>query len=278
MSVSPSRGVAPAGDVELDRAPPLNAPRPLVPVPPPPLLPEHQVLIRKLRSISPLTEDETRSIGSLQLSIQTLEADRDIVREGDHPTSSCLMIEGFTCRYKITEEGRRQIFSFHTPGDIPDLQSLHLKVMDHSLKTITPCTVAFITHESITALTRACPRIGDVLWRDTLIDAALFREWMVGMGRRSAYTRIAHLLCEIFVRLRAVGLNDGFECECPITQTEIGDSLGLSTVHVNRSLMELRANGLIELRRSRLVIRDWAGFKTAGEFDASYLHFDSDKP
>jgi CRP-like cAMP-binding protein len=236
--------------------------------------PEHNVLIRKLQSISPLTEQEQQRIASLPLSVQDVGADQDIVREGDRPSECCLVIEGFTCRYKLTEEGKRQIFSFHTPGDIPDLQSLHLKVMDHSLKTITPCKLAFIAHESIAELTRQCPRVGDVLWRDTLVDAAVFREWMLGIGRRSAYVRIAHLLCEVFVRLRAVGLTNDYECEFPITQTEIGDALGLSTVHVNRSLQELRAEGLIELRRSTLTIFDWERFRKAGEFDPMYLHLD----
>ena len=233
---------------------------------------EHDVLIRKLRSISPLADAERQCLLDLPLSVQQIGSDQDIVREGDRPSVCCLLVEGFTCRYKLTEEGKRQIFSFHTPGDIPDLQSLHLKVMDHSLKTLTPCKVAFIPHESIAQLSRRCPHVGDVLWRDTLIDAAIFREWMIGIGRRTAYTRIAHLLCEVFVRLRSVGLANGNECEFPITQTEIGDALGLSTVHVNRSLQELRADGLVDLRRGILAIQDWDGLKKAGEFDPTYLH------
>jgi len=236
----------------------------------------HDALIRKLRTIAPLSEQEERHVRALPLSLRDVGPDQDIVREGDRPSECCLVIEGFTCRYKLTEDGKRQIFSFHTPGDIPDLQSLHLKVMDHSLKTITPCRLAFITHESLLELTRRCPRVGDALWRDTLVDAAVFREWMIGIGRRSAYTRIAHLLCEVFVRLRAVGLTNGFECEFPITQNEIGDALGLSTVHVNRSLQELRADGLIVLGRTTLTILDWPGFKKAGEFDPLYLHLDGD--
>jgi CRP-like cAMP-binding protein len=240
-----------------------------------PRLPHH-VLIRKLGSISPLTEDETRHILDLPLSVKEVGSDQDIVREGDRPSECCLVIEGFTCRYKLTEEGKRQIFSFHTPGDIPDLQSLHLKVMDHSLKTLTACKVAFIPHESITELGRRCPRVADVLWRDTLVDSAIFREWMLGIGRRSAYTRIAHLLCEVFLRMRAVGLANGYECDFPITQTEIADALGLSTVHVNRSVQEMRAAGLIEMRRGTLTICDWDGLKKAGEFDAAYLHIDGE--
>lgn len=236
------------------------------------LRPEHNVLIRKLRSISPLSEDETKHISELPLSIKDIGPDRDIVREGDQPSECCLLIEGFTCRYKLTEEGKRQIFSFHTPGDIPDLQSLHLKVMDHSLRTMTPCRVGFIPHDSLRELSRHCPRVADVLWRETLVDAAIFREWMLGIGRRSAYTRIAHLLCEVFARLRAVGLTKGSECEFPVTQAELGDALGLSTVHVNRSLQELRADGLIELARGKLTIFDQEGLQKAGEFDPTYLH------
>jgi CRP-like cAMP-binding protein len=234
--------------------------------------PEHDVLIRKLRSISPLSEDEVYGLRGLPLAATPVDADLDMVREGDRPSQCFVLVEGFVCRYKLTEDGRRQIFSFHTPGDIPDLQTLHLGVMDHSVKTLTRCKVAFVPHDVIAALTRRCPRIGDVLWRDTLIDAAIFREWMVGIGRRSASTRIAHVLCEVFLRLNAVGLTNGYECEFPITQTEIGDALGLSTVHVNRSLQELRGNGLIELRRGFLGILNWEGLKKAGEFDPAYLH------
>jgi CRP-like cAMP-binding protein len=237
---------------------------------------DYDVLLRKLESISPLADVHKQCILDLPLVIKEVGPDQDIVREGSRPSACCLLIEGFACRYKLTDEGKRQIFSFHTPGDIPDLQSLHLKVMDHSLKTITPCKLAFIPHENVHELTRQCPQVADVLWRDTLVDAAIFREWMLGIGRRSAYARIAHLLCEVFTRLRAVGLTDGFECAFPITQHEIGDALGLSTVHVNRSVQELRADGLIEMRRGRLIILNWDGFQKAGEFDPTYLHLSDD--
>lgn len=232
----------------------------------------HTMLLRKLRSISPLTEDEKHCLLTLSLSTRSVAADQDIVREGDRPSECCLVVEGFVCRYKFTVEGRRQIFSFHTPGDIPDLQSLHLERMDHSLMTLTPCKLAFIPHQSLTDLMRRCSRVADVMWRDTLIDAAIFREWMIGIGRRSAYTRIAHVLCEVFVRLKAVGLANGHECELPLTQAELADALGLSTVHVNRSLQELRGDGLIELRGGSLMILNWDRLTTAGEFDPAYLH------
>jgi CRP-like cAMP-binding protein len=238
------------------------------------LNPEDNILIRKLRSISPLSDEEKRCLLTLPLVTRSVGPDQDIVREGDRPTDCCLVLEGFACRYKLTAEGRRQIFSFHLPGDIPDLQSLHLEVMDHSLATLTTSKLAFIPHDRVTDMMRRCPRVGDVLWRDTLIDAAVFREWMMGIGRRSACTRIAHVLCEVLVRMKAVGLANGSECDLPVTQTELGDALGLSTVHVNRSLQELRAAGLIALRGGLLTVLNWRGLREAGEFDAAYLHLD----
>jgi CRP-like cAMP-binding protein len=236
----------------------------------------HYPLIRKLESIAKLSDEVRQSVLSLPLKVREVGADQDIVRDGDRPSECCMIINGFVCRYKLTEQGKRQIFSFHIPGDIPDLQSLHLKVMDHSLMTLMPSTLAFIPHESVRELVRQCPVVGDIFWRDTLIDAAVFREWMVGMGRRSAYVRIAHLLCEVLVRFKAVNLVTDHACELPITQTELGDSLGLSTVHVNRVLQELRGEGLITLRGSVLKVEDWGGLKRAGEFDPTYLHLDNE--
>jgi CRP-like cAMP-binding protein len=186
-------------------------------------------------------------------------------------------LEGFTCRYKFTDKGKRQIFSFHTPGDIPDLQSLHLKTMDHALATLTPCKLAFIQHEHLRELFRQHPRLADVCWRDTLIDAAIFREWMLGIGRRSAKTRIAHLFCEMAMRLRAVGLQKRNQVPLPVTQSEVGDALGLSTVHVNRTLQELRGENLLEWENGVLTVLDWEGLTLAGEFDPTYLHQDQNR-
>jgi CRP-like cAMP-binding protein len=234
--------------------------------------PDHDRLIRKLESIFDLSTAERQAVLDLPLSIRSIGEDQDLVRDGERPSECCLILEGFACRYKLTAEGKRQIMAFHIPGDIPDLQSLHLKTLDHSLGTLVPSRVAFIQHDHLRDLIRRQPRIGDAFWRDTLIDAAVFREWMVGMGRRSAYTRIAHLLCELLVRMRSVGLANGHAIELPMTQAELGDALGLSAVHVNRVLQELRADGLITLRGRLLAIGDWPGLKKAGEFDPTYLH------
>ena len=230
-------------------------------------------LIRKLESIVDLSPEERDALGQLPMMVREFKADQDIVREQDRPSQCFTILQGFTFRYKVMEGGKRQIFAFHIPGDTPDMQSLHLSVMDHTIATLVPCKVGFIPHDVVRALIRAHPRIGDVFWRDTLIDAAVFREWMAGIGRRSAYARIAHLFCEMFVRLKVIGLTNGQSCELPFTQAELGDALGLSTVHVNRSLQEMRGDGLISSRtNSTLTILDWEGLKKAGEFDPTYLH------
>jgi CRP-like cAMP-binding protein len=232
----------------------------------------HDRLIRKLESIYPISDDDRRVLNALPLQLREVPENSDVVREGQRPEYCCLLVDGFLCRYKILGDGERQIFSFHIPGDVPDLQSLHLHVMDHSLGTLTPCQVAQIPHSVLHALVRERPNLAAAFWRDTLIDAAVFREWLAGVGRRSATQRIAHLFCEVFVRLRAVGLADGLSFQLPITQSEMADALGLSTVHVNRVLQELKSAGLISYRGADIRIEDWKRLEEAGEFDPGYLH------
>ena len=232
------------------------------------------IVIRKLDSIFRLTDEERAAVASLPIQVTELRADQDIVREGDRPSRCCLVLGGFACTYKVTGHGKRQIMAFHIPGDIPDLQSVHLRVLDNSIGTITRCKVGFIQHEPLRDLCQRHGRITGALWRETLIDAAVFREWMMSIGRRDAVNRIAHLFCEILLRLRVVGLAEGDSCEWPITQTEIGDALGLSTVHVNRTLQELRAAGLIRLEDRRLTVLDWDKLQQVGDFDSTYLHLE----
>jgi CRP-like cAMP-binding protein len=239
---------------------------------------EAHPLIAKLESITPLSEGERQALAALPLRLQEIRADQDIVREGVRPAQCCVLLEGFAARFKFTDAGKRQIFAFHTSGDMPDLQTLHLKTMDHSLGTLTPCKVAFIQHDHMRKLFRQHPHLADVFWRDTLIDASIFREWMIGIGRRSAKTRIAHLFCEMVLRLRAVGLERDDAVPLPITQAELGDALGLSNVHVNRTVQELREEGLLAWEGGILTILDWEGLKSAGEFDPTYLHQDPGLP
>ena len=229
-------------------------------------------LVRRFETIISLSEDEKKAILNLPVRVADLRADADIVREGDRPSQCCLLVEGFLCRYKYLSDGKRQIMAFYVPGDIPDLLSLHIDVMDHSLATIVASKVAFIPHDALGNLIDQNPRIGNAFWRDTLIDASTFREWIVSLGSRDAYSRIGHLICEMFLKLKAVGLTNGNSFNFPITQGEIGDATGLSTVHVNRSIMELRKEGLIILEKGRCTIPDLRRLEEAAKFDPTYLH------
>jgi CRP-like cAMP-binding protein len=236
--------------------------------------PERHRLLRKLESIASLTEEEKQALLSLPMTVKELPADRDIVSLGERPNACCLILDGWACRYKMLPEGGRQIMSFHIPGDVPDLQSLYLKTMDHSLGTIVPTKVALIQHRDMHDVIRRFEGISTALWRDSLIDAAIFREWMVGIGRRSSHQRIAHLLCEMATKLRAVGLNDGHTYPWPVTQQELADALGLTDVHVNRVLRDLRRDGLIAMARGVFTATDWDRLSELGQFDPGYMHMD----
>jgi CRP-like cAMP-binding protein len=230
------------------------------------------VAIRKLESIADVSASDREALASLPLRKAELGRGEDAVVDGAKPSECCLLVDGFMHRFKVLPNGNRQILAFHTPGDIPDLQSLHLKTLDHSLAATVPTSVAFIRHQDLYALIEDRPSLGHVLWRDTLIDAGIFRSWITSMGQRPAHERMAHLLCEVFVRLRAVGLSVDHACRLPLTQEELGDALGISSVHVNRTLQELRSDKLIELRGGRLDILDWKALKKVAQFDPAYLH------
>jgi CRP-like cAMP-binding protein len=232
-------------------------------------------LLRKLQSVSDPTHAEQQALASLRPTIKVLDAQEDIVREGDRPTIVCLILEGFACRYATVPSGRRQILSLHISGDIPDLQSLFIKVMDHNLATMVPTKVALIPHDAMRNLIDRNHRIAHLLWRDSLVDAAIFRKWIVGIGRRSAYARFAHLVCEFATRMHAVGLMEAGMCAMPFTQADIADALGLSTVHDSRVLGQLRRQGLFTWQDGVLTIKDWRRLQKAAEFDPSYLQLDS---
>ena len=244
-------------------------------MPPIPDHPPTTLLVRKLERIAPLSDAERRAIESLPIRTHALDARQDIVREGDDATQCCFVVSGWVCRYKLLSAGKRQIFSFHIAGDLPDLQSLHVPVLDHSLATLTKAVVGFIPHANLRILTAEFPGIGALLWRDTLIDAGIFRAWMVGMGRRSAYERVAHLVCELYLKLQAVGLADDLRCPLPITQIDLADALGLTPVHINRVLRDMRARTLLTLRSSTLVIETWDELLRLSEFDPTYLRLET---
>jgi len=183
-----------------------------------------------------------------------------------------VLLNGFAQRYKMLRDGRRQILSFHIPGDIPDILSLHLKVIGSGLATLSRSRVGFVPHNSLRRLMQEHPRLTDLLWRDTLIEAATLQEWMVGIGRQRALSRVAHLVCEMVTRLEAVGLAEGKSIELPLTQATIADAVGLSSVRVNRMVQRLRGMGLLAWRGKDLTVKDWNRLQGVAEFDPAYLH------
>jgi CRP-like cAMP-binding protein len=230
--------------------------------------------VENLELYGSLSEADRAAAAALPLTQRRFEAGEDIVVEGDAPSQCRLLISGLAFRHKTLRDGRRQIMSFYVPGEICDIEGL-LLAMDHSVSALSRVEVGFIPHPAMEALLDSHPAIARALWRSEMVENAIAREWMVGMGRRSAYARIAHLFCEMFARLKAMGLVEANRCRFPITQTHLSDSLGLSVVHTNRVLQALRGDGLLSFRGGELIVHDWPGLQAAGEFDPTYLHMRS---
>ncbi|MEA1834758.1 Crp/Fnr family transcriptional regulator [Methylobacterium durans] len=236
-------------------------------------MPQH--LIRKLEQFTRLSsEDKWALEDAASRKARLVDPHQDIISEGDNPQHVNLILEGWACRYKHLEDGRRQIISFFLPGDLCDPHVFVLREMDHSIGTLTPVRLAEISGDTILNLTDHHPRITKALWWEMLVSAAIQREWTVNIGQRMGVERLGHILCELFIRLRGVGLADGDSCLLPITQTDLGDATGLSNVHVNRVLQELRGAGLIVLRGKRLTIPDLEALQRVSLFNVNYLHLD----
>ncbi len=234
-------------------------------------------LIRKLDQFARLSNDDRQILSRMASErVRRFSPREDIIREGDKPTAVYLVIDGWACRYKYLEDGRRQIIAFFLPGDMCDLNIYVLREMDHSIGTITDVSVAEISREGFDTIVLGYPRITQAFWWETLVSAAIQREWTVNLGQRNAFERLAHLFCELFFRLRSAGLATGNTCDMPITQTELADTTGLSPVHVNRTLQELRAASLIVLNNKTLTILDLPGLMSAGLFNPNYLHLARD--
>lgn len=229
-------------------------------------------LARRLRATTELGEADCSDLESLPWRIETRPSRTDIAVVGTRPTHCCLVIEGFTIREQMMKDGARQIQAINVPGDIPDLHSLFLKEMDHTFGTLSACTLAFVPHGALWTLCFEKPSIGSALWRETLIDAAQFRASITRASQLSASERIAHLLSEMELRLKAVGLSEDGNFQFPVTQEELGDFLGISTVQTNRSLQELRAEALISVNRHEIRILDRDRLHRLADFDPAYLH------
>jgi CRP-like cAMP-binding protein len=219
-----------------------------------------------------LSEGDRRTLISHAQRTQHFNAREDLNKDGDHARYVNFILEGWACRYKLLEDGRRQIVSFFVPGDLCDPIVFLLREMSHGLGSITPVTAARVSREEMVDLMAKSPTLEKAFWLDMLISAEIQREWTVALGRRTARERMAHLFCELAMRLRAVGLADGQEFDMPVTQTDLADALGLSSVHVSRTLQDLRGAGLIELKGKRLTLNNEKALREVAMFDPSYLH------
>ncbi|TDK29916.1 Crp/Fnr family transcriptional regulator [Rhizobium deserti] len=228
--------------------------------------------LRKLDSFEPLHPDDRDWLKSISSRTREVDADIDLISEGDNPENVLLILAGFAMRYKVTSDGRRHIFAYLIPGDFCDLHVALLKKMDHSIATLSPCRVAYLSPGTILELTERRPSLARALWMCSLVDEATLREWLVNLGQRSAPHRISHLFCELHERMKAVGLTDDGSFELPLTQAELSDTMGLSIVHANRSLKELREAGLVSLKNERIVIPNVRRLAEYSDFDPSYLH------
>jgi CRP-like cAMP-binding protein len=229
-------------------------------------------LARKLQRLVNLSEDDVRLILSLPSVVKPASNGDYLVREGRPATECCVLLSGFACRHKLAATGARQIVSFHLPGDMLDLQHLLLAVADHNVQTITDAIVAWIPQAALKKVAADSPRIAQALWHDTLIDASIFREWVLNVGRRDARTRLAHMLCEFAARCEAAGLGSAQSFELPMTQEQIADATGLTSVHVNRMLRSLESDGAIARERRHIRIADWEHMREIADFDPAYLH------
>jgi CRP-like cAMP-binding protein len=232
----------------------------------------NDVLARKLKEHSRLTGEDLAEISRLGHQKRHLAANEDLIRQGDQPDVAALVMSGMVGRYHLLKDGRRQYLSFHMRGDLPDAQSLFLDRMDHAVCAIGEAEMVLIPHKQIRKIFERRPMVGFAIWRETLIDAAIFREAITNNSGRSMRARMAHLFCEIFYRARNSGLIDGNCCDFPLSQTQIGETLGMAIATVNRSLQGLRRARLIEFKGGRLTIRDWNRLAIQGDFNPEYLH------
>lgn len=230
--------------------------------------------LKKLRVRDDISAEEEAAIRALVADVREYRADQTVVRRNRELSESLLLLNGWMARTKDLADGGRQISELQFSGDFTDLHGFTLKRLDHNVVTITPCRIGVVPHERIRALIERFPHLGRVYWLMTNLDAAIHREWTVSLGRRSALARMAHLFCEILVRLGVSGLAENDSYEFPLTQQELGECLGLTAVHVNRTLQELRRRDLIEVENRRARILDLPRLKSAGEFDPYYLYLE----
>jgi CRP-like cAMP-binding protein len=232
-------------------------------------------MVTKLETRAYLDDQDRAAILALPFVQRSFEAPSYILREGEPPKRYCsFVISGLAFRQKLTATGARQIVSIHMAGDFLDLQHLFLNRADHSVQALNRLETAEIERVALQELVLRRPAVGHAMWVDALVDASIFREWILNVGRRDARARVSHLLCEMAVRMDAAGLTNGTGFRLPFTQEQLGDAVGLTSVHVNRTLKSLASDGLITRDRRHVQFDDLDSLKSAADFSALYLHLD----
>jgi CRP-like cAMP-binding protein len=229
-------------------------------------------LVRRWSQHADLKPEDRNALLKLPFTRKAFSKEAYIVREGQRATDCALLLRGFAYRQKLLGDGSRQIISIHIPSEFVDLQNGLLGVADHNVQSLDRCEVAVVPRAAVLEMVNAYPALRMAMWIDTLIDASIFREWVVNVGRRDARTRIAHLLCELAFRLEKIGAGHAGTFDFPLTQEQLADCTGLTAVHTNRTLQSLRKDGLIQLGAKSLSILDWEGLQAVGDFDELYLH------
>ena len=231
-------------------------------------------LLRKLTNFTTLSAEESSALLDCCGEVRVLAPGEDVIAQGDRTGGVRLLLDGFACRYKVLEDGRRQIVAYFVPGDFCDLRVFILKRMDHSIGAVAASRVATLAPDNVLKLTNTYPNLTRALWWSTLVEEAITREWIVNVGQRNARERMGHLFCELLFRFRAVGLNQGNSYTLPLTQVELAETLGLSAVHVNRTLQDLRRQKFIVLEGGILTIENLDRLMKASFFNPDYLHLD----
>lgn len=241
-------------------------------------VPPLERMVRKLGSRVALDEDDRRAILALPHTLRSHRPSTYLVREGEAPSGCAFILNGFAIRQKVTASGSRQIVSIHLRGDFIDLQNLFLNVSDHNVQALTELEVVMVSRQALQQLVLERPAVSQAMWIDALAEASIYREWVTNVGQRDARARVAHVLCEVAVRLKAAGLGDEDRFEFPLTQEQLGDAVGLTPVHVNRTLKSLTADGVVYRDRRTIGFSDWNTICAVGGFSPLYLHLDQVRP
>lgn len=231
-------------------------------------------LLLKLRARDDVSAEEEDILRGLVSDTKEVAADVTVVRAQVDLSVSNILLDGLMCRYKDLSNGERQITELHVPGDFVDLHSFPLKRLDHNVMTLVPCKIALVPHDRLQKITETHPHLTRLLWFMTTLDAAMHREWELSLGRRTSPARIAHVLCELHTRFKIVGMTQGDSYRLPLTQFDLAECLGLTAIHVNRTLRELRMSRLVTFRNKTVVIENFAALAKLAEYDADYLYVD----